>query len=383
MNRGNLRVAMAMAGLTILHPGGSGMRRLGLVCASFLAASISLTSACAETVEEFYRGKTITVVVTGATGSIYDLSARLVTRYMSEHLPGKPTMVIKMMVGGGHLVGTNWLYNVAPRDGTVLASIGEAIPLTQVLEPEQAKFDVSKFNWLGNPGLSNLVLSTWADKGVKTIEDAKKKQVIIGAGGPTSPSGQMPRALNNVLGTKFKIIVGFPSTSIDLAMERGEVDGRGSAQVSYYKTVRPHWVTENKLNYLVQWGPKRDPDLPDVPLLTELARNEAERQVFALLSSTVIVGRPILTTPDVPADRLAALKDAFAKTMQDPNFLEEAKKLNLEINPLYADEMQKLINDVIATPPDVVKLAKAAISEGEVFDCKKLVKDAKLCEEKK
>jgi tripartite-type tricarboxylate transporter receptor subunit TctC len=359
------------------------MRRLGLACASFLAASISLTSARAETVEEFYKGKTITVVVTGATGSIYDLSARLVTRYMSEHLPGKPTMVIKMMVGGGHLVGTNWVYNVAPRDGTVLASIGEAIPLTQVLEPEQAKFDVSKFNWLGNPGLSNLVLSTWADKGVKTIEDAKKKQVIIGAGGPTSPSGQMPRALNNVLGTKFKIIVGFPSTSIDLAMERGEVDGRGSAQVSYYKTVRPHWVAENKLNYLVQWGPKRDPDLPDVPLLTELARNEAERQVFALLSSTVIVGRPILTTPDVPADRLAALKDAFAKTMQDPNFLEEAKKLNLEINPLYADEMQKLINDVIATPPDVVKLAKAAISEGEVFDCKKLVKDAKLCEEKK
>jgi hypothetical protein len=178
---------------------------------------------------------------------------------MSEHLPGKPTMVIKMMVGGGHLVGTNWLYNVAPRDGTVLASIGEAIPLTQVLEPEQAKFDVSKFNWLGNPGLSNLVLATWADKGVKTIDDAKKKQVIIGAGGPTSPSGQMPRALNNVLGTKFKIIVGFPSTSIDLAMERGEVDGRGSAQVSYYKTVRPHWVAENKLAYLVQWGPKRDP----------------------------------------------------------------------------------------------------------------------------
>ena len=359
------------------------MRRLGLVCASLLAASISLTSAGAETVEEFYKGKTVTVIVTGATGSIYDLSARLVTRYMSEHLPGKPTMVVKMMTGGGHLIGTNWLYNVAPRDGSVLASIGEAIPLAQVLEPQNAKFDVSKFNWLGNPGLSNLVLSTWADKGIKTIEDAKKKEVIIGAGGATSPSGQIPRALNNVLGTKFKIIVGFPSTSIDLAVERGEVDGRGSAQLSYYKTVRPQWVSENKLTHLVQWGSKRDPDLPDVPLLTELARNEAERQVFALLSSTVIVGRPILTTPDVPADRLAALKDAFAKTMQDPNFLEEAKKLNLEINPLYADEMQKLINDVIATPPDVVKLAKAAITEGEVFDCKKLVKDAKLCEETK
>jgi tripartite-type tricarboxylate transporter receptor subunit TctC len=359
------------------------MRRLGLVCASLLAASVSLTNACAESVEEFYKGRQVTVIVTGATGSIYDLSARLVTRYMSEYLPGKPTMVVKMMTGGGHLIGTNWLYNVAPRDGSVLASIGEAIPLTQVLEPDKVKFDVSKFNWLGNPGLSNLVLSTWADKGVKTIEDAKKKEVIIGAGGPTSPSGQIPRALNNVLGTKFKIIVGFPSTSIDLAMERGEVDGRGSAQVSWWKTGRPHWVAENKLNHLVQWGQKRDPDLPNVPLLTELASNEAERQVFALLSSTVIVGRPILTTPDVPADRLAALKEAFAKTMKDPYFLEEAKKLNLEINPLYADEMQKLINDVIATKPEVVRLAKAAITEGEVFDCKKLVKDASLCEEKK
>jgi hypothetical protein len=161
------------------------------------------------------------------------------------------------------------------------------------------------------------------------------------------------------------------------------VDGRGSAQVSYYKTVRPQWVSENKLTHLVQWGAKRDASLPNVPLMTELARNEAERKVFALLSSTVIVGRPILTTPDVPADRLAALKDAFAKAMKDPNFLEEAKKLNLEINPLYADEMQKLINDVIATPPDVVRLAKAAITEGEVFDCKKLVKEAALCEERK
>jgi tripartite-type tricarboxylate transporter receptor subunit TctC len=359
------------------------MRRLGLVCVGFLAASVSITSASAETVEEFYKGRTVTVIVTGATGSIYDLSARLVTKYMSEYLPGKPTMAVKMMTGGGHLIGTNWLYNVAPRDGSVLASIGEAIPLTQVLEPQNAKFDVSKFNWLGNPSVGNLVLSTWHSSGVKTIDDAKKKQVIIGAGGPTSPSGQIPRALNNVLGTKFKIIVGFPSTMIDLAMERGEVDGRGSAQLSWYRTGRPQWVADNKLNHLVQWGQKRDPELPNVPLMTELASNEAERQVFALLSSTVIVGRPILTTPDVPADRLAALKEAFAKTVKDPQFLEEAKKLNLEINPILADDMQKLINDVIATKPEVVTLAKAAITEGEVFDCKKLVKDPALCEEKK
>jgi tripartite-type tricarboxylate transporter receptor subunit TctC len=359
------------------------MVRRGAVCAAVLAAAVPATSAAAETVEEFYKGRTVTVIVTGAAGSIYDISARLVTKYMAEHLPGKPTMVVKGMTGGGHLVGTNWLYNAAPRDGSVLASIGEAIPLTQVLQPENAKFDVGKLNWLGNPSVGNLVLSTWHASGVKTIEDAKKREVAIGAGGATSPSGQIPRALNNILGTRFKIIVGFPSTHIDLAMERGEVDGRGSALWTWWKTGRPQWVAENKLNHLVQWGQKRDPELANVPLMTELARNEAERQVLQLLSSTVIVGRPIVTTPDVPADRLAALKAAFAKTMKDPEFLAEAKKAKLDINPIYADDMQRIINDVVATPPEVVKLAKAAIAEGQTFDCKALVKDQSLCEEMK
>jgi tripartite-type tricarboxylate transporter receptor subunit TctC len=355
----------------------------GAVCAAVLVAALPAAYASAETVEEFYKGRTITVIVTGAAGSIYDISARLVTRYMAEHLPGKPTVVVKGMPGGGHVVGSNWLYNVAPRDGSVLASIGEAIPLTQVLQPENVKFDVAKFNWLGNPSVGNLVLSTWHASGVKTIEDAKQREVAIGAGGATSPSGQIPRALNNILGTKFKIIVGFPSTHIDLAMERGEVDGRGSALWTWWKTGRPSWVAENKLNHLVQWGQKRDAELAHVPLMAELARNEAERQVLQLLSSTVIVGRPILTTPDVPADRLAALKEAFVKTMKDPAFLAEANKSKLEINPIYADDMQKIINDVVSTPPEVVKLAKAAITEGQTFDCKALVKDAGLCEESK
>jgi tripartite-type tricarboxylate transporter receptor subunit TctC len=345
-----------------------------------LAASLPAAHAAAETVEEFYKGRTVTVIVTGAAGSIYDISARLVTRHMAEHIPGKPTMVVKVMTGGGHVVGTNWLYNVAPRDGSVLASIGEAIPLTQILQPQNVKFDVSKFNWLGNPSVGNLVLSTWSASGVKSIEDAKKREVAIGAGGATSPSGQIPRALNNILGTKFKIIIGFPSTQIDLAMERGEVDGRGSALWTWWKTGRPHWVAENKLNHLVQWGQRRDPELPNVPLLTELARNEAERRVLQLLSSTVIVGRPILTTPDVPADRLEVLRTAFARTMKDPAFLAEATKAKLEINPIYADDMQKIINDVVATPPEVVKLAKAAISEGQTFDCKALVNDPSVCE---
>ena len=338
------------------------------------------STAAADPVEDFYKDRQVTVIFTGAVGSIYDISARLVTKHMADYIPGKPIMVVKAMPGGGHLVGTNWLYNVAPRDGSALASIGEAIPLTQVLEPEKVKFDVSKFIWIGNPNVANLVLSTWAATGIKTIDDAKKREVIIGAGGATSPSGQIPKALNNIVGTKFKIITGFPSTHIDLAMERGEVEGRGSALWAWWKTGRASWVAENKLNHLVQWGPKRDKELPDVPLLTELAKNEAERQVFQLMSSTVIVGRPILTTPEVPVDRVAALKASFVKAMSDKDYLAATKQAKLDVNPMFADEMQKLIEAIIATPPEVVALTKAATTQGQHFDCKALVKDPALCE---
>ena len=356
-------------------------RATHLLTSAVLAVALLPYAARAQTVEEFYRGKTITVIFTGAQGSIYDVSARILMRHMANHIPGNPSVITKAMTGGGHVIGTNWLFNVAPQDGTALGSIGEAIPITQVLEPQNIKFDVAKFHWLGNPSVANLVLSTWADKGVKTIEDAKRQQVVIGAGGPTSPSGQIPRALNKIVGTKFKIVVGFPSTQIDLAMERGEVDGRGSALWVWWKTGRPDWVAGNKLNHLVQWGPKRDPELPNVPLLTDLAKNDAERQIFALLSSTVTVGRPLVAPPGVPADRVAALRAAFAKTMADPAYLEEAKKAKLDINPILADDLQRIVEGVAKTPAEVVALAKAAITEGEVFDCKALVKDKAACDE--
>jgi tripartite-type tricarboxylate transporter receptor subunit TctC len=351
---------------------------LGVVSCLLVACAVSPLAA--DPVEDFYKDRQVTVIFTGAVGSIYDISARLVTKHMADHIPGKPVMVVKAMPGGGHVVGTNWLYNVAPRDGSALASIGEAIPLTQVLEPEKVKFDVAKFIWLGNPNVANLVLTTWSATGIKTIEDAKAREVVIGAGGATSPSGQIPKALNNIVGTKFKVITGFTSTHIDLAMERGEVDGRGSALWAWWKTGRASWVEEKKLNHLVQWGPKRDRELPDVPLLTEFAKNEAERQVFQLLSSTVIVGRPILTTPEVPADRVTALKESFVKAMDDKNYRAEAARAKLDVNPMFADEMQKLIEAIIATPPEVVTLTKAATTQGQSFDCKALVKDPALCE---
>lgn len=339
------------------------MRKILTGLSILLLAGAAPTAAVADPVEDFYKDRNMTVIFTGAVGSIYDISARLVTRRMADHIPGKPVMVVKAMPGGGHVVGTNWMYNVAPRDGSALASIGEAIPLTQVLNPEKVKFDVSKFIWLGNPNVANLVLSTWAATGIKTIDDAKKREVIIGAGGATSPSGQIPKALNNIVGTKFKIITGFPSTHIDLAMERGEVDVRSGFSYGSLAVEHPDWIRDKKAVFLVQVGGVREPDFPDVPLMSDLAKTDEQRQILTLISSTVALGRPYLTTPDVPADRVAALRRAFMATLADAGFLAEAKKLNFDLRPADGAAVTKIVADVIASPPDIIAKTKDVMGD--------------------
>jgi tripartite-type tricarboxylate transporter receptor subunit TctC len=334
----------------------------------------------ADPVEDFYKGREVTVIVTGSPGSNYEIYARIVTHGMSKFIPGHPTMVVRNMNGGGHVVGTNYLYNVAPKDGSVIGLIGETMALTQILQPELVKFDASRFNWIGNPNVGNLTLVAWYTSGISSIQEVTKRELIVGASGPTSPSGQIPRALNNILGTKFKIIIGFPGASIDVAMERGEVEARGSAQIEWWRTAHPDWLAEKKIRVLLQVGLRRDPGLADVPLLTELARNDAERQIFKLLSSTVVIGRPLVAPPDVPAERVTALRTAFAQAMKDPDFLAEAKKVKLDINPVYSEELQTIVEDLVHTPPEVVTLAKAALAKGQTFKCTKLVRDPKLCQ---
>jgi tripartite-type tricarboxylate transporter receptor subunit TctC len=351
-----------------------------LGAATAIALVQAASPAAADSVEDFYRGKTITVISTGSVGSIYDLSSRLTVKYMAKHLPGDPQTIAKVMTGAGHLVGTNHLYNIAPKDGTTLGAVGETIPLIQVLQPEKAKYDVRKFNWLGNPVINNLTIVSWHTSGVTSIQQVFDKELIIGTGGPGSTSTQNPRALNNILGTKFKIISGFPGAEIDLAMERGEVNGRGGAIWSWWQTSKPQWIAEKKINILLQIGPRRAKGLENVPLMTELARNEAERRVLALLSSSVMVGRPILAPPNVPADRVAALRAAFRAAMTDREYVAEAAKLNLDIEPTYGDELQKFVEEIASTPPELAKIAGSAIIEGHIFNCKEQVKDAKLCE---
>jgi tripartite-type tricarboxylate transporter receptor subunit TctC len=344
-----------------------------------VAMACPVASAQADPVEDFYKGRQVAVIVSGSVGSTYDIGTRMIVKHMSRFIPGRPQFVVKLMTGAGHLLATNHLYNVAERDGSVIGSVGETIPIAQFLAPARVKFDAGKFHWIGNPAITNTTIITWHATKIRTLADAMKREVVIGATGVGSPSAQVPQILNNVLGTKFKIINGFTGTAIELAMERGEVDARGSVSLNRLKSIRREWIAAKKLNLLVQIGLKKDVDFAEVPMLAEFARNEVERRIFRFISSSSMIGRPIVAPPGVPADRIAALRRAFAMTMKDPDFLAEAAKLRLDIDPVYAEELQAVVQQIAKTSPADVAVIKAAHASGKTFNCQEVVKDLKLC----
>jgi tripartite-type tricarboxylate transporter receptor subunit TctC len=321
-------------------------------------------SAGAQSVEEFYKGKTISLVIGYSAGGGYDAYARLVARHMGDHIPGKPTIVPRNMPGAAGRVASAWVYNVAPKDGTVLATADQSLALAQAMG-EKLQFDTTKFVYIGNPSAENNTTVTWHTSPVKTIEDAKKQEIAVGATGG-STSSQYPLAMNAVLGTKFKVIMGYPGgNDINLAMERGEVAGRGSNSWASWKATRAEWLKDNKINILVQIGLRKAPDLPNVPLLMDLAANAEDRAVLRLLSSPSQIGRPIYTTPGVPEDRVKALRDAFDATMKDPAFLEDAKKAGLEIDPVSGAELQQVVQEIVDTPEAIAKRLAGIIAEGK------------------
>jgi tripartite-type tricarboxylate transporter receptor subunit TctC len=326
-------------------------------------ASLAAPARAQQSVEDFYKGKNIDLYIGFTVGGGYDLYARLVGKYLGEHLPGKPRVIPKNMTGAGSRIAAGYVYSVAPKDGTALATADQSIPLEQATGESGINFDSAKFNWIGNPIVDNNVVVTWQSSPVKTVEDAKKTEVAIGATG-FNTSSQYPQVLNSMVGTKFKIILGYPGgAEINLAMENGEVGGRGSNSWSSWKASKPDWVRDRKLNVLAQIGLTKSPDLPDVPLLIDLAQNEEDRAAMRLVSAPPSVGRPLFTSPGVPAERVRALRQAFDATMKDPAFLDEAKKLNLDINPISGEELQKVVNDIIATPPAAVKRLASVLAQ--------------------
>jgi tripartite-type tricarboxylate transporter receptor subunit TctC len=301
-------------------------------------------------VEEFYRGKKIDLIIGYSSGGTYDLYARLVARHLGRHIPGQPLIVARNMPGAGSRTAATWVANIAPRDGTVLATADQSLALQQAAGDTRVAFDTTRFIYIGNPNAENNTTATWHASGVRTIEDAKRREVTVGATGG-STSSQYPKAMNALLGTRFKIILGYPGgNDINLAMERGEVDGRGSNSWASWKATRPHWLAGNKINILVQIGLKKAPDLPGVPLLMELGANDDDRALLRLLSASTQIGRPIFTTPDAPAERVAALRAAFDAMMRDPMFLDDAKQGQFELDAVPGEAMQRLVAEIVAMP---------------------------------
>jgi tripartite-type tricarboxylate transporter receptor subunit TctC len=321
--------------------------------AAAIALTASVSTTHAQSPADFYKGKTVEIYIGYSVGGAYDVYARLLARHMGKHLPGRPTVVNKNMEGAGSLRLANWLYNVAPKDGTVFGIIGRGIPFDPLLGGS-GQFDATKFSWIGSANDEVSICAAWHATPVNTFADLLTRDMIVGGTASGADTDQFPKIVNGVLGAKMRVISGYPGgNEITLAMERGEVQGRCGWSWSSVKATHPTWVQDKKIKILMQLSLAKHPDLPDVPLIMDLAKNDEQRQILKLVFARQVMGRPFLGPPGIPDDRLTALRKAFMDTMKDPEFLAEAEKGKLEITPVSGEDIQKLVTDVYATPKDV------------------------------
>jgi tripartite-type tricarboxylate transporter receptor subunit TctC len=353
------------------------MRRLpvapfgaALLSVTMLDAGVGATPAFADAIADFYRGKQIRVIVRTLPATDYDAYSRLIARFMGKYIPGNPTMVVVNMTGGGGIIAANYMAEVAPRDGTVIGIVSQGLAADQALgQSPQLKANLREFNWIANVVFSNQLLVTWHTSETKTLEQAKQHISTIGTTGAGSASVQYPLFYNSVIGTRFKIITGYRSgAEIDLAMERGEVEGRGTNPYSSYMATHPTWIPQNKIIPLVQAGIEKEPDLPNVPLILDLPVRAQDRPLLAFMARASTVGRPLATTPGVPADRVAALRRAFDAAIRDPEFIAAAAKEKLEVRPQSADKIAEIISALLDTPSDVRERMKAALASKDLHE---------------
>ena len=332
--------------------------------AMFRALLVILTPAAiafAQSGSDFYRGRDINLYIGYSPGGAYDLYARVIGRHMGAHIPGNPTFVPQNMEGAGSLRLANYLYRVAPQDGTAIATFGRGIAFDPLLLGQGDAFDAQKLNWLGSANNEVSVCVALKSSGIAKFEDLFTKELTVGGTGSSSDTDQFPRVLNAVLGTHFKIVQGYPGgNDVVLAMERGEVRGRCGWSWSSVVSTHKSWITDGRMIVLVQLSLTKHPDLPDVPLVMDFAKTDEQRQILKMMFARNVMGRPYVAPPKLPADRVATLRKAFMDTMTDKDFLAEADKLQLEINPVSGADVEKLVKEVYATPPDIVAKAKAA-----------------------
>ncbi len=323
----------------------------------------SVHSGSAQEAGNFFAGKQIRIIVGTGTGGGYDTYARLVARHLGQQIPGNPTFVVENMPGASGIKAVNYLYSGAPKDGTVLAAFNNAIPFYQAIGQPGISFKSEELSWVGSLTQTATVVAVWHGAGVKTIEDAKRKEVIMGATGAAGTKATYPTLLNNTLGTKFKIVAGYSgSKTVLLAIERDEVQGDGSNPWSTWHAAKPDWVKEGKIVPLVQIGLKKEADIPNVPLLTDLATNDEQRAMFAFTAAPVAMQQPFAGPPGMPPERLAILRRAFDQMVRDPAFRAEVEKLKLDLDPLPGAEVEKIARSVVNTPAGIVQKVQAAMA---------------------
>jgi tripartite-type tricarboxylate transporter receptor subunit TctC len=341
------------------------VHHIGLTAAALAALGVAMTTAAAQTPDEavanFYRGKQMRFLIRSAPGGSYDIYSRLTARFIVNHIPGDPTIIAQNMPGAGGLTAINYIADIAPKDGTYITLISSSLVLDQSLDlTPTLKADLRTFGWIGNLNDSNVLTYVWHESRIKTFEDARRTETLLGSTGAGDISSWVPEVYNRVLGAKFKIIEGYRSgPEVRLAMQRREIDGNGSSPLSGLTAVEPAWLREKKYSVLVQIGVRREPLLPDAPLPHELARNDEEREIMGFIEKAIGTGRPIGVGPGVPKERVAALRKAFDEMLVDPDFIAAARKESADIGPMSGATVQQLIADVLGSPPELRAKVKA------------------------
>lgn len=336
-------------------------RNLGAALSAVLLTALLAAPTRAETVADFYKGRTISLVIGYSVGGGYDLYARLLAQHLGAHIPGNPTIVPQNLPGAGSLKAANYLYAVAPKDGSVIGTFGRGMGMAPLLG--EAHYDGTRFTWLGSITSDVSLCISWKTSPIKSWHDMMTKPFTAGGEGSGSDPDVFALAIKNVFGARIKLVTGYPGTAdIALAMERGEVDGLCGISYSTLTSKHAAWLTGKEIHILVQAALKKDKALPDVPLLIDDAKTAEQKQILKLILASQAMARPFAAPPGVPAERKAALRQAFDQTMRDPAFLADAQRLKLDVNPFSGQEIDALLAELYATPKAVIAKATQAIA---------------------
>ncbi len=325
-----------------------------ITAAVFVAAITASSAAFADDVASFYKGKSIDLIIASEVGGGYDAYARLIAPFMEKHLPGNPKFVPKQMIGAGGLIATNYLANVAKKDGTAIAQVQNTVPFQPLFAPDTAKFKAAELGYLGSANSEVSLSFVWHNTPTKSFQHLRERETLM-AGVTGSISSQYARAMNELAGTKIKVIVGYQGATQSLmAVERGEVEGYPAIFWSTLKVTRAQWLEQKSIRLVAQMALAKHPELPDVPLIFDYIDTEQNKQIAELLFAPQVGGRPFITPPGIPADRLKALQDAFAASLRDPDFLAEAEKRKLEVQYVSGPDLLAIIQKAYKSPPEVV-----------------------------